>query len=162
MVLAHLDNKMALVRNFHRVFDTFFEHIRFHPFERITELFRCFYIKFVVRKTEPVLTFLERVSLNTQKCVVPVCVFFSQIVAVVCDDHFYIKVFGQLDKPGVGHFLFFQPVVLQLDVVIFTKQPFVKLCCLVRSLFVALNKPLCNFTLNTRRKTDKAFVVFFN
>ena len=72
-------------------------------------------------------------------------------MAVVCDNHFNIELFCNLHQRGIGHFLLFQPVILQLYVIIFAKKPFIELCCFNCLFFFAGNDVICQLALNAGR-----------
>ena len=56
---------------------------------------------------------------DTKQNVLRACMFFPQIMDIVCCNEGDFKLFGELDQLGVGFFLFFDPVILHFQEEIF-------------------------------------------
>src|SRR5574344_1815051 len=122
----------------------------------------CVSKQMLLKKAKTDFDFFKSICLDTQQSIVPISIFFSEIVAIIGYNSFYAQFFCHFYQTGVRHFLFFESMVLKLYIIIFTKQTFVELCRLVRSLFITTDKSLRSLTLNTCRQTNQTFIMLFN
>ena len=92
----------------------------FHGLRRVGENLAhfvfAFQVKLVVWKAHPLLVVDGGSRLNGQQHIVGLCVLLPHIVDIVGGSQRNVQLLGKLDKLGIYHSLFFQPLVLQLQI----------------------------------------------
>ena len=114
--------QMALIGNFHRIFDSPVKCFFIKPVKFLSQFFRSFNIVFSKRsKTHSVFIIFQSVCLQTNQNIMKISVIFLGVMAVICDNHLDVEFLRYFYQNRIYYFLAVNPMVLQFNIIIFAE-----------------------------------------
>ena len=128
--------------------------------EYVSHLLLALEIELVIGKSHPVLVIYTGGRLYRQQNIVSLRIFFSYIVDIVGSYHGYTQLPAYLNELRFYHGLFFQSLILNLNIEVALSEDFKKLCSFLLSPFiVSVEQLILHFSRKTGRKSYDTLAV---